>query len=569
MIDGNTTTVGTSGQTTWAVVKENATIDGTLAFDGTVHLILCDGATLTVNSGLNADGNLTIYGGEKGDGKLAVTNSSYKHTKNEYVAMYINSCALTVRGGNITATVATENIYVEKSCGIRANSFTVYGGTVTGTGGNAGGDSYGIYANSGMTVSGGTVKATGGDAGNYSTGMAVYNGRMTVSGGTVTVASGKSTTSRGVEAYKLTVSGGTLKLTEGSSVYNALTVENTVTLADLLADGCAYQLYDEDEPSKLEELPDSLSRVYVVTHTHEYESGKCVYCGKAKSGSSGGSSGSSSYPVTPSKAENGTVTADAKKAKEGDTVTITVKPDEGYEVDSVTVLDKNGNEVAVTENADGTYSFIMPDGKVTITPTFTPLNPPSSTPDTPLEPPFAPPVPAFSDVPEGAWFAEAVAWAVGRGITTGTGGNAFSPELECSRVELVTFLWRAAGSPAPQGIAGFDDVKAEGEFYSEAVAWAVENGLVNGLFCPENPITREEVATILYRFIKLQGSGFTGTWAFRMPFDDIGEVSEWAWEAVCWCYKEGIMEGFVNNLMPKEECTRAQIVTMLHRLLTE
>ena len=199
-----------------------------------------------------------------------------------------------------------------------------------------------------------------------------------------------------------------------------------------------------------------------------------------------GSSSDPTYSVTVDKTENGSVTVSPKSASKGDTVTITVKPDSGYVLETLTVTDKNGNELTLKDKGDGKYTFTMPAGKVEVKATFMEDNSMLN---------------FFYDVPNGAYFYEAVKWAVENGITTGVGNDLFAPEQPCTRAQIVTFLWRAAGSPEPKTASSFTDVPASA-YYAKAVAWAVENGITNGMtateFAPDATCTRGQSVTFLY-----------------------------------------------------------------------
>ena len=200
-------------------------------------------------------------------------------------------------------------------------------------------------------------------------------------------------------------------------------------------------------------------------------------------GGGGGGSYTPSYTVSVDKTENGTITVSPKSASKGDTVTITVKPDKGYELEMLKVLDKNGDKVKLTEK-NGKYTFKMPSGKVTVKGSFV----------------EEAPVQIFKDVPVDAYYYEAVKWAAEKGITGGVGNGLFAPNQPCTRAQIVTFLWRAAGSPAPKHMSSFADVPADA-FYAKAVAWAVENGITGGTgdgkFSPDATCTRAQSVTFL------------------------------------------------------------------------
>ena len=264
------------------------------------------------------------------------------------------------------------------------------------------------------------------------------------------------------------------------------------------------------------------------------------------------SGGSSSYDPTysvstPSKTEHGTVTVSPKNASKGDTVTVTVKPDSGYVLETLTVTDKNGNELTLKDKGNGKYTFTMPAGKVEVKATFMEDNSMLN---------------FFYDVPNNAYFYEAVKWAVKNGITDGVGNNLFAPEQPCTRAQIVTFLWRAAGSPEPKGAAsGMTDV-VSGSYYEKAVAWAIENGITTGTttstFSPDATCTRAQAVTFLARALKAKA-------ASAAEFSDVPTDSYFA-DAVAWAAANGVTEGIGGGLFGSDnDCTRGQIVTFLYR----
>ena len=265
-----------------------------------------------------------------------------------------------------------------------------------------------------------------------------------------------------------------------------------------------------------------------------------------KKPSSGGGSSSPSYSVTtPGKTENGTVTVSPRSAEKGDSVTITVKPDSGYQLDDLTVTDKNGKELKLTDKGNGKYTFTMPASKVEVNATFV------------KEVETSP----FSDVSTSAYYYEAVKWAQEKGITGGIGNGLFGPNQPCTRAQIVTFLWRAAGSPEPKAMSSFADVSTDA-YYAKAVAWAVENGITTGTgdgkFSPDATCTRAQSVTFLFRAIgKLVDS--------KAEFSDVLTDSYYA-NAVAWAVENGVTNGIGNGLFgPDNSCTRAQIVTFLFR----
>ena len=270
----------------------------------------------------------------------------------------------------------------------------------------------------------------------------------------------------------------------------------------------------------------------------------------------GGSGGSSSYPITiPGKTENGSVTVSPKNASKGDTVTVTVKSDSGYVLETISVTDKNGNDLKLTNKGNGKYTFTMPGSKVEVKVTFMEDNSVLN---------------FFYDVPNDAYYFEAVKWAAENGITGGVGNSLFAPNQPCTRAQIVTFLWRAAGSPVVNYLMPFTDVD-EGAYYAEAVRWAASCGIVTGqtetTFGTDSVCTRAQAAAMIYRCAQAQGKGFTGAWMFHLPFTD---VPEWAYESVAWCYMNGVTTGVSEtSFAPGNDCTRAQIVTFLWRAFSK
>ena len=256
------------------------------------------------------------------------------------------------------------------------------------------------------------------------------------------------------------------------------------------------------------------------------------------------------YRITVEATQGGTVTADPTAAKAGATVTLTPAPDRGYQVGAVAVTDRFGEAVAVTEQAGGTYTFTMPNGQVTVTVTFA---------ETPLP---------FTDVTEGDWFYDAVRYAYETGLMDGVGDNLFAPNSETTRAQLVTILYRLAGEPEVSGTSGFTDVEAD-TWYTDAVVWAAENGIVNGVseteFAPGKDITREQLATILFRYAEAKGYDVSAR-ADLSAYTDADQIQSYAAESVAWAVAEGLIQGFEDNtLRPAGNATRAQIATILMR----
>ena len=268
------------------------------------------------------------------------------------------------------------------------------------------------------------------------------------------------------------------------------------------------------------------------------------------SSSSGRDDSDPSYAVgIPDKTENGSVSVSPKNASQGDRVTVTVKPDEGYELDSLKVFDKNGKELELTDKGDGRFTFIMPAGRVEVKAAFT------------EELKISP----FRDVPTDAYYYEAVKWAQKKGITGGIGDGLFGPNQPCTRAQIVTFLWRAAGSPVVNYAMDLADVSGDA-YYAEAVRWALSQGITTGTadgkFSPNAPCTRAQSMTFLFRASKASADG-------APAFGDVAADAYYA-EAVKWATDNGITNGTTSSTFsPGSGCTRAQIVTFLWRLYAE
>lgn len=279
------------------------------------------------------------------------------------------------------------------------------------------------------------------------------------------------------------------------------------------------------------------------------EGSKTATCAVTVTRRSSSSSSNPTYPITtPSKTENGSVTVTPKSAKRGSVVTITVTPDAGYVLDKLTVTDKDGKELSLTKKSDTEYTFVMPAGKVEITPSFVKQ----------AEEPRR----VFADVKTGDYFYDAVQWAVGKGITNGTSAETFSPEAPCTRAQIVTFLWRAAGSPVVNYAMDLSDVAGDA-YYAEAVRWALSVGITTGTsadqFSPDATCTREQAVTFLWR---AAGSPAVSG---ESAFEDVGADDYYA-RAVAWAAQNGVTNGISQTLFGSgNDCTRAQIVTFLYR----
>lgn len=272
-----------------------------------------------------------------------------------------------------------------------------------------------------------------------------------------------------------------------------------------------------------------------------------------------GSSTPAAYPPIIRDTAHGSVTVSPKNPQRGDRVTITVKPDAGYEIAALTVTDRSGNAVAVTDGADGVYTFTQPAGKVTIEVTFREMNQTESCPQDDTCP-----MARFADLALEAWYHDGVHYCLENGLMVGAGANAFSPDAAASRGMIATILWRTAGSPAVDYLMAFDDADAAA-YYGEAVRWAAGEGVVDGYgdgrFGPDTPITREELATMLYRYAgspAASGEHLAG-------FADADEVSGWAADAMSWAVANGVINGRDGLLAPRSGATRAEMAAMLMR----
>ena len=281
--------------------------------------------------------------------------------------------------------------------------------------------------------------------------------------------------------------------------------------------------------------------------------------GGGSSSGGGGGTATPKYSVTaPENIENGTVTISPKNASAGSKVTVTVTPDEGFALESLVIKDENGKEIKLTDNGNGKYTFTMPSGKVTVEPSFKVETPEFVEPEK-----TAGAENPFTDVSADAYYYDAVLWAVEKGITSGTTETTFSPDASCTRAQMLTFMWRAAGSPKATGSNPFTDVSADAYYY-DAVLWAVENGITSGIsattFAPDATVTRDQTVTFLYR---MAGSPA----ANGSSFSDVSSDAYYA-DAVAWAVQQNITSGTGDGqFSPNADCTRAQIVTFLYRYM--
>jgi hypothetical protein len=289
--------------------------------------------------------------------------------------------------------------------------------------------------------------------------------------------------------------------------------------------------------------------------------------------SSGGRISVKRYPVSVSDVENGVASSNLANAVKGDTVVVSLVPKEGYQVTGVTVSDAKGNNVAVTNNGDGNFTFTMPGNAVTVTPEFTevkqqPDNPDDNDKVCPRDDTC--PMTPFTDTNKNEWYHDGVHWAIDQGLMNGTGDHTFEPSTAANRAMMVTILWRMEGSPKVDQNITFKDVP-DGQWYTEAIRWAVKNGIVNGYsedkFGTADDVTREQIVTILYRYAQSRGINVSqGENINLSKYNDTQKISDWADKAFRWAVGTGIIQGMSDTILsPGSNAVRAQIATMLMR----
>ena len=440
------------------------------------------------------------------------------------------------------------------NCANVGGSYTITNSTLDGT--NAAANAYAIHLQGNETAPL-TINISGNTISGYDRGINIdqKTANATISSNTISVNDTNRSCIQLTQLATTTVSGNTLNLTGGNALtfHENLAENSKISFTGNTVNGTGYLIYDNTN-TKIDLTYSGNTIASTVDTT------KGVYNGQTKNltqdvntvinpaPSYSGSSSDPTYSVsTPSKTKNGSVTVSPKSASKGSTVTVTVKPDSGYVLETLTVTDKNGNELTLKDKGNGKYTFTMPAGKVEVKATFMEDNSMLN---------------FFYDVPNNAYFYEAVKWAVKNGITTGVGNDLFAPEQPCTRAQIVTFLWRAAGSPEPKGAAsGMSDV-VSGSYYEKAVAWAIENGITTGTttstFSPDATCTRAQAVTFLARALKAKA-------ASAAEFSDVPTGSYFA-DAVAWAAANGVTEGIGGGLFGSDnDCTRGQIVTFLYR----
>ena len=467
---------------------------------------------LTIDGGTFRGGLNTIKNDDRA--KLTINGGTFS---NYYQAVVQNHNIAEITGGTFTAASdANAKTYGIYNCGCGAEidlgTLTVSGGTFTGA-------TYAVAdvssENADVTISGGQFAGTKAAIVKSSTSKA-----------TIAVSGGKFSSDPSV--YVVGNGNTNIVKRDGS--------EGAYTYTVLAKSGLTSGVYLTNPSGALASnyyVSSTANGVWTVSYSAPYSGGSSSY--------------DPTYSVsTPSKTEHGTVTVSPKSASKGDTVTVTVKPDSGYVLETLTVTDKNGNELTLKDKGNGKYTFTMPAGKVEVKATFMEDNSVLN---------------FFYDVPNDAFFYEAVKWAVKSGVTNGLSDTMFGPYESCTRAQIVTFLWRAAGSPEPKTASSFTDVSASA-YYAKAVAWAVENGITNGMtettFAPDATCTRGQSVTFLHRALKGTASGSAN-------FTDVKPDAFYA-DAVSWAVKNDVTNGTSNTTFsPNADCTRAEIVTFLYR----
>ena len=527
---------GESGQNSWYTIKNVGTMtinDGATVQTAGNNAALGKFSSLVSNGYFNAnDYNtnkgleqpiLTIDGGTFRGGLNTIKNDDRARLtinggtfSNYYQAVVQNHNIAEITGGTFTAASdANTETYGIYNCGCGADidlgTLTVSGGTFTGA----------TYAVAEVSSQNAIVNISGGQFAGTKAAIiksSTSNATIAISGGTF---------SSDPSVYVVGNGSANIVKRAGS--------EGAYTYTVLAKSGLTSGVYLTDPSGALASnyyVSSTANGVWTVSYSAPY---------------SGGSSSDPTYSVsTPSKTENGSVTVSPKSASKGDTVTVTVKPDSGYVLETLTVTDKNGNELTLKDKGEGKYTFTMPAGKVEVKATFMEDNSVLN---------------FFYDVPNDAYFYEAVKWAVDKGITNGLSDTMFGPYESCTRAQIVTFLWRAAGSPEPKTASSFTDVPANA-YYAKAVAWAVENGITNGMtettFAPDATCTRGQSVTFLYRALKGTASGSAN-------FTDVKSDAFYA-DAINWAVANNVTNGTSNTTFsPNADCTRAEIVTFLYR----
>ena len=532
---------GESGQNSWYTIKNVGTMtinDGATVQTAGNNAALGKFSSLVSNGYFNTnDYNtnkgleqpiLTIDGGTFRGGLNTIKNDDRARLtinggtfSNYYQAVVQNHNIAEITGGTFTAASdANTETYGIYNCGCGADidlgTLTVSGGTFTGA----------TYAVAEVSSQNAIVNISGGQFAGTKAAIiksSTSNATIAISGGTF---------SSDPSVYVVGNGSANIVKRAGS--------EGAYTYTVLAKSGLTSGVYLTDPSGALASnyyVSSTANGVWTVSYSAPY---------------SGGSSSDPTYSVsTPSKTENGSVTVSPKSASKGDTVTVTVKPDSGYVLETLTVTDKNGNELTLKDKGNGKYTFTMPGSKVTVSAEFVEEQAAS----------------IFADVPADAYYAKAVEWAVKKGITNGKANGLFGSNDPCTRGQIVTFLWRAAGTPEPTVTRNpFTDVNSVRDAsYYKAILWASQKGITAGTnattFSPYQECTRSQIVTFLYRYAG-KPSGY-----YSNPFKDVSSVNEASYyNAILWAVGKGITQGTsTTTFSPYASCTRGEAVTFLYR----
>lgn len=520
--------------------------------------------SLTINGGSFSGGLNTVKNDD--GGKLEINGGRFSNVSQ---AVVLNWNTATITGGDFTVTEPGVNSVILNGFAdgtLDMGKLEIKGGTFTSTTGAPVLTTMGGATHSGdINISGGTLNGdivltdahTGGKL--EISEAAVINGdvinqkdaSVTVTGGSVT--GQVSNTGSG----KITVTGGTFPNADVSDFVDSSTTA-IVTFNSNGGSAVATQVAAKDSSIP---LPTPTRSGYTfqgwyagstkVSSPYKVTGDVTLTAQWSLSSSSGGSSSSGDYQVTVDSGKNGKVTVSPSRADKGDTVIVTVKPNDGYQLDKLTVTDKNGNTVKLTSKGSNKYTFTMPASKVTVEASFAKTSSP---------------VDSFLDVRTGAWYYDAVKYAVENGLMSGTGTYTFEPNTTLSRGMIAQMLYALEGKPSISSANNFTDVSSS-DWYDKAASWAQSKGIITGYedgrFGPNDPLTREQLALILYNYAKSEGHS-TSTKADLSKFADGTSTSPWAQQAMSWAVGEGLLSGRgVNMLYPTGTATRAEVAQIM------
>ena len=613
----------------WYIVLGNVSFERSVAVFGDVHLILADGSSLTAKGGLNVSNDplkdsLTIYGQSQGTGQLISTGSSNENHAGIGGPWYGRSCGtVTINGGIVSATGGTNAAGIGGGAYGNGGSVTINGGFVTITGGtdapsigagnngnsegtfSTGGNGHAIiYAYDGIkgqsqdTNWRGVIFTSETSGQVYGDQTLSYN--LTIpekctftipENTTLTIPKGVTLTNNGtIKGTGSIVVYGTL---DGARIVESVNVEyrTAVTGVSLNQETLSMTVSDTAQLTATVQPADAYNQAVswsssntdvatvdgnglitavapgtaIITVTTE-DGGFSAQCTVTVQDNEPPYNGSYNYPVTVESGDHGTVTLD--KADQcvtgGERVTFGIMPDDAYKLDVLTIIDRSGNAVDVTDNGDGTFSFTMPESAVTITATFVedpnwqePEEPSTDVND------------IFTDVAADAWYKDVVQYVYDNGLMTGTSATTFEPDTTTSRAMIVSILHRLEGAPADDN-AGFTDA-SEDDWYAEPVNWAASVGIIGGFgdgsFQPNNPLTREQMASVLYRYAQYKGFDVSAR-ADLTGYADADQIGDWAYDVMRWANAEGLLNGVTDDqLQPQGTATRAQVAAMLQRFI--